>query len=103
VNLTRNVVVTRALEIARQDLAPFDTPGLKRLFKAPWEQVRELPELTRQTGKRSHGHLTSVCAVRLTFAEHCALKKLTEKNRTTVSPYLREVIEGILARSKEAA
>jgi hypothetical protein len=97
VHKRRNAVIVRMLEIAREDLAPFDDSGLRRLFAESWEKIRELPALRRQLERRSHSRLLSPTATRLTVSEKSALRELARKSKTTMSAIQRDVLQRILA------
>lgn len=95
--LNRNKVVIRLLEIARQDLAPFDDRGLRNVLRSPWGIVQNLPALKRQYERRSHGHLTSPTATRLTVAENRAFREFATKKNTTMSALQRDLVRRLLA------
>jgi hypothetical protein len=97
VHRKRNAVVVRLLQIARQDLAPFEGKALARVIKDPWQAVRDLPALRRQIEKRGHGHLASVAGVRLTVADYVALRDFAKNHNTTTSAGLRQIVHRILA------
>jgi hypothetical protein len=99
--VSENHVIVRMLQIAREDLAAFDDPALKRILSAPWETARKLPALARRIQRRSHSHLTAVTATRLTIADNHALRKLAEKHGTTMAGVQRQLLEATL--TKEAA
>jgi hypothetical protein len=93
----RNAVIVRLLEIAQQDLAPFERKALARVIKDPWQTVKELPALRRQIEKRGHGQLAVVAGTRLTVADYAALRDFAKKYNTTTSAGLRQIVHRILA------
>ena len=95
--LNRNKVVIRLLEIAKQDLAPFDESGLRNILTSPWNLVQDLPALKRQLERRSHGHLSSPTATRLTVAENRAFREFAMKKNTTMSALQRDLVRRLLA------
>jgi hypothetical protein len=97
----RNAVVVRMLEIAREDIAAFDGAGLRRLFNTPWQITRSIPTLRKQIEKRSHVHLTTTTATRLTMRDKLALRKLAERQRTSMSAIERAAVQKILASGGE--
>lgn len=97
--ISENRVIVRMLQIAREDVAPFDDAGLRRIFREPWETAKKYPALARQMRKRSHGHLHAVATTRLTAADKVAVCELAKEHRTTVSGLQRQLVEGFIARS----
>jgi len=95
--ISENKVYVRLLEIAREDLAPFDDAGLRRILTSAWQAIAKLPALRRQLERRSHSRLLSPTATRLTISEKSALKELARKNKTTMSAIQRDVLQRILA------
>jgi hypothetical protein len=98
--VSENRLINRMLQIAREDLGPFDDAGFKRIATQPWHLAKKIPALSRQVAKRDHGHLHAVTATRLSMQEKQALRDLAEKNKTTMSGLQRQVIERLLAKER---
>ncbi len=96
----RNAIVIRCLQIARQDLAPFEGPALKAVIRDPWEVVRQLPTLKRETERRTYSRLNSVAHLRLTSKDYVALRAFAEGHKTSISAALRQIVHRILATEK---
>ena len=96
--ISENKVIVRLLQIAFENLNPFDDAGVKRILTEPWQVAKKIPALSRQIRKRDHGHLHAVTAARLSSAEKQALRDLARKNKTTMSALQRQAIERILAK-----
>jgi hypothetical protein len=97
--ICENRVIVRMLEIAREDVAPFDEVGLRRIFREPWDRAMKVSALMRVMRKRSHGHLNAITATRLTLADKGALQEIATKQRTTVSALQRQLVESLTAKS----
>ena len=96
--IRENRAIRRLLQIGREDLAPFDDAGVKRILTEPWQVAKKIPALSRQMKKRDHGNLYAVTAARLSSAEKQALRDFARKNKTTMSALQRQAIERILAK-----
>jgi len=95
--ISENKVYLRMLQIAKEDLAPFEGRGLVAVLVSPWETIRNLPALRRQMEKRSYGgKLRAVVGIRLTGADYVALRSFMQKHKTTISGGLREIVQRIL-------
>lgn len=98
--VSENKVIVRMLEIAQEDVAPFDDAGLRRIFRDPWGMVKKYPALVRRIRKRSQARLSTTAATRLSLVDKTAFRELAKKQRTTVSAIQRQLVEGLVAREK---
>ena len=96
--LSENRVIVRMLQIAREDLGPFDDAGLRRILREPWEAARKRPSLVQRMRRRSKEHVRAVVAARVTSEDRTALFNVAKKEKTTVSALQRSMIEQVIAK-----
>jgi hypothetical protein len=95
-HVSENRVIVRMLQIARDVLAGFDDPALRRVLRDPWHEARKLPALASHMREHAPPRLTAVTAARLGPKDKQALRALAKKHSTTMSGLQRNALSRLL-------
>ena len=95
-DVSENKVIVRMLHIARDVLAGFDDPALRRVLQDPWHEARKLPALASRMHEHAPSRLTAITAARLGPKDKQALRALAKKHSTTMSGLQRDALSRLL-------
>ena len=95
-DMSENKVIVRMLQIARDVLAGFDDPVLRRVLRDPWYEARKLPALADRMHEHAPSRLTAITAARLGPKDKQALRALAKKHSTTMSGLQRDALSRLL-------